>query len=121
MENASGGGLYSLVGNNRFTSVSLIKGVVRVTPSARDYIPFQPGDVQGFLLEDALNKKLFSVVLRTAHNFSSEVVWYGSQNAVPPTALVGSKGIVNTVLYGAPVISAATGESPNTTIVQTIG
>jgi hypothetical protein len=39
------------VGNNRFTSISLSGGLARATPSPRDRIHFQPGDVLGFYME----------------------------------------------------------------------
>ena len=46
----TGTGQYSLVGNNRFTNISLSGGVAIVTPSPQDYIQFQPGDVLGFYI-----------------------------------------------------------------------
>ena len=55
VDDSTGAGQYSLVGNNRFTSISLPMGggasqVAILTPSsqAQDYIQFQPGDVLGF-------------------------------------------------------------------------
>ena len=48
VDDSSGTGCYSLVGNNRFTSISLGDDqVARVSPSPQDYIQFQPGDVLG--------------------------------------------------------------------------
>ena len=44
-------GCYSLVGNNRFTSVSLSSRVAMVTPLPQERIQFQPGDVIGFYVE----------------------------------------------------------------------
>ena len=45
-------GCYSLVGNNRFTSVPLFNQVAVVTPLSEARIKFQPGDVLGFSLEN---------------------------------------------------------------------
>ena len=47
---SSGAGCYSLVGSNKFTSISLANGLARVTPSPQDYIQFQSGDVLGFTM-----------------------------------------------------------------------
>ena len=44
VDNSTGAGYYGLVGNNRFTSISLSDQVVVVTPSPQGYIQFQPGD-----------------------------------------------------------------------------
>ena len=115
--NGTGRGLYSLVGNNSFTSVSSRNGVVRVTPSVGDYIPFQPGDVHGFFIESDRNNAFALrrfVVLRTSLGYSSEVVWY--TRALPqrvrrgPFISAGEDGDLNTLVRGAPVVSIATGE-----------
>ena len=50
---STGTGCYSLVGNNRFTSIPLIDGLARVTPSPQDFVQFQPNDVLGFYVESA--------------------------------------------------------------------
>ena len=42
---------YSLVGNNRFTLISIHSFLARATPLPQDYIQFQPGDVLGFYME----------------------------------------------------------------------
>jgi hypothetical protein len=44
-------GHYRLVGNNRFTSISLSGGLARATPTPQDRIHFQRGDVLGFYME----------------------------------------------------------------------
>ena len=48
---AAGTGCYSLVGNNRFTRISISEGLAKATPSPQDYVQFQPGDVLGFYME----------------------------------------------------------------------
>ena len=53
VDDSTGTGQYSLVGNNRFISITLSDEVAIVTPSPQDYIQFQPGDVLGFYVEDA--------------------------------------------------------------------
>ena len=53
MNDSTGTGCYSLVGNNRFTSVSLSGRVAVVTPLPQNRIQFQPGDVLGFYAENA--------------------------------------------------------------------
>ena len=53
VDDSTGTGCYSLVGNNRFSNIDLSDGVARITPSPQDYIQFQPGDVLGFYVEDA--------------------------------------------------------------------
>ena len=106
-------GCYNLVGNNRFTSVSPSSGVAVVTPSPQDYVQFQPGDVLGFYVEGA-SAPTDGVVILTSP--SSELVWYASiaptiassQNGDCPYS-VGRSGILNTLIYGAPVISVSTG------------
>ena len=45
-------GCHSLVGNNRFTSVSLNSCVAVVTPWPQHRIQFQAGDVIGFYVEN---------------------------------------------------------------------
>ena len=45
-------GCYSLVGNNHFTSVSLVNQVAIVTPMPQERIEFQPGDVLGISVEN---------------------------------------------------------------------
>ena len=111
---------YSLVGNNRFTSISqVINGVVRVTPSPQDYIQFQPGDVLGVYVEEARESDDGVVILTSASgitSFTSELVWYASidptmatsQNGDCPYS-IGNSGVLNTLARGAPVISVSTG------------
>ena len=123
MNNSTGAGCYSLVGNNRFTSISLSGGVARVTPSPQDYIQFQPNDVLGFYIESAnpvTSRPPNGLVLQTnPARFTSELVWFAS--IAPSVAAsqnrdctcpysVGSNGILNTLTRAAPVISIGKSE-----------
>ena len=77
VDDSTGSGQYILVGNNRFTSISLSGGVAQVTPSPRDQIQFQSGDVLGFFVEESRNDDRGVNVVTTAE-FTSETVWYAS-------------------------------------------
>ena len=105
----TGSGVYSLVGNNRFTSISLDGRVaVPLLPSPSDYIQFQPGDVLGFYVEEAREDNNRGVAVLTTDSHTSELVWYASatsQTVAGCPISVGSAGDLNTVLRGAPVIS----------------
>ena len=71
VNDSTGAGQYSLVGNNRFTSISLRSGVAIVTPSPQDYIQFQPGDVLGFYVEEA-RRDDEGVVVLTSSSFTMQ-------------------------------------------------
>ena len=120
VDDSNGTGCYSLVGNNRFTSISLIDRVARVTPSPQDYIQFQPGDVLGFYVEEARNDDDDGVVILTSYegitSLTSELVWYASIAPIMATSQsggcpysVGSSGVLNILTQAAPVISISTG------------
>ena len=54
VDDSTGTGCYSLVGNNRFSDISLDGGVASfLVPSPANYIQFQPGDVLGLYVEVA--------------------------------------------------------------------
>ena len=119
VDDSTGTGCYSLVGNNRFTAISLNNRVAQVTPSPQDYIQFQPGDVLGFYVEEAREADNGVVILTSYErisSFTSELVWYASiaptmassQNGDCPYS-VGSRGVLNTLTRAAPVISISTG------------
>ena len=116
VDDSTGTGCYSLVGNNRFTSIPLSNGVAVVTPSPQDYIQFRPGDVLGFYVEEARGAN-DGVVVLDGGSFTSELVWYASiaptmatsQNGDCPYS-VGSSGVLNTLTRAAPVISITTGK-----------
>ena len=121
VKESNGAGCYSLVGNNRFSAVSLRGGVAIVTPSPQDHIQFRPGDVLGFYVEDVARtvhpyQTSNGIVLKTSPSrFTSELVWYGkvdptvaaSKNLDCPYS-VGSDGILKTPTRAAPVISIDT-------------
>ena len=108
------GGVYSLVGNNRFTSISLDGGVVEsLLPSSSNYIMFQPGDVLGFYVEEARDDNNKGVAVLTTDQYTRESMWYASatsQTVAGCPISVGSGGDLNTMLQGAPVISISTGK-----------
>ena len=108
-----GDGVYSLVGNNRFRSISPHGGAASsLVSSPSNYIQFQPGDVLGFNVEDARRNNRGVVVLAT-DSYTRESVWYASatfQTVAGCSISVGSAGDLNTMLRGAPVISIATGK-----------
>ena len=112
-------GCYSLVGNNRFTSITLSSSIVQVTPSPQDYIQFRPNDVVGFYVESVSIRPPTDlpngVVLQTSPaRFTSESVWYASIPPVMATSQnggcpysVGTGGVLNTLTRAAPVLSIA--------------
>ena len=115
VDDSTGTGQYSLVGNNRFTSISLSGGVARLTPSPQNYIQFQPGDVLGFYVDSDVGNTDGVVVLTSPSGFTSEVVWFAS---IAPTLAtsqttysIGSSGYLDTSTRAAPVISVGTGEN----------
>ena len=125
VDDSTGTGCYSLVGNNRFTSITVSGGVAIVTPSPQDYILFQPGDVLGFYVEDAMSISYNTpgVVLRTIPSYlTSEIVWFASLNHEGTTSRngdcpysVGSNGVLSTLTRAAPVISISISKCNNKT------
>ena len=117
VNDSTGTGCYSLVGNNRFTSIPLQNLIAQVTPSPQDYIQFQPGDVLGVYVEEARESD-DGVVLLTRDSFTSESMWYTSiaptmatsQNGDCPYSVGSNGGILNTLIQGAPVISVSIGK-----------
>ena len=86
--------------------------IAQVTPSPRDQIQFQSGDVLGFYVEEARNDDRGVNVVTTAE-FTSETVWYASvatlQDIGNPVS-AGHSGVLNTQLRGAPVVSIKAGQ-----------
>ncbi len=110
----AGSGDYSLVGNNRFSAISLSGGVAEVTPSSQDYIQFQSRDVLGFYVEEAKDDNSKGVVVLTTDSYTNELVWYASATSQTVTGCsisVGTGGDLTSLLQGAPVISISTGIS----------
>ena len=116
----TGTGCYSLVGNNRFTSISLSRGIAIVTPSPQDYIRYQFGDVLGVYVENASpiltpTRSDNGVVIQITGDFTKDTIWYAS---IAPTMVtskgldcpytVGELGSLISSRRGAPVISIAT-------------
>ena len=111
VDDSTGSGQYILVGNNRFTSISLSNNVAQVTPSPRDQIQFRSGDVLGFFVEEARDDNRGVNVITTAE-FTSETVWYASVatlHVIGCPVSAGSSGALNTQFRGAPVVSIETG------------
>ena len=71
-------GCYSLVGENRFTSVRPKSSLIQLTPIPEENVPFQRGDVLGFLIEATATSN--GLVLDT--DYSSETVWHASVNSI---------------------------------------
>ena len=122
VDDSTGTGCYSLVGNNRFTSISL-SGRVAESLSPSRYIQFRPGDVLGVYVK-VVRGSGDGVVILTSYSgttsFTSELVWYASIAPSMATSqsgdcpyLVGSNGVLNTLTRGAPVISIRTGKNSN--------
>ena len=119
VNDSTGTGCYSLVGNNTFTSITFSDNLVRVTPSPQDYIQFQFGDVLGFYVEEARDDNDGVVILNSNvdKSFTSERVWYASiaptmatsQNGDCPYSVGSTGGVLNTATRAAPIISIATG------------
>ena len=117
---SNGTGCYSLVGNNRFSSISLNNGLVKVapTPSYHKFIYFSPSDVLGFyIVEVPETHSSNGIVLQTIATFKNDIVWYGSTsvsewktNSMNGDCLisVGSEGVLNKMTRAAPVISIGT-------------
>ena len=83
---------YSLVGNNRFISISLSDGLARATPSSQDRIHFQSRDVLGFYMEsDEHGDQLPGIVLKNdPMSDNREIVWHASMH--PDEAALLRKG-----------------------------
>ena len=115
---------YSLVGNNRFTQISISGGLARATPSPQDYIHFQPGDVLGFYMESNYNNLQDNpgIVLKSdPRSGNREIVWHARMDSNEATLF--KKGCPYTWLAGAnnelpinftrlaPIISIGTSKS----------
>ena len=116
----TGTGCYSLVGNNRFASISLSGGIARVTPSPQDYIQYQSGDMLGVYVESASpilssTRPDNGVVIQITNDFTKDTIWYTSIAPTMATSkgldcpyTVGEPGGLMSSRRGAPVISIAT-------------
>ena len=118
VDDSTGSGCYSLVGNNRFTSIPVNTPTFVLSPSPEAYIEFQPGDVLGFYIEEARNNNFDGIVILDRQNFTSELVWYASIAPTMATSQsgdcpysVGIDGVLNKFTRAAPVISVNIGKS----------
>ena len=118
VDDSTGKGCYSLVGNNRFTSVPIDTPTFVLSPSPEAYIEFQPGDVLGFYVEEARDNNFDGIVMLNRDSFTEETVWYASiaptmatsQNGDCPYS-VGINGVLNKFTRAAPVISVNVGKT----------
>ena len=118
--NLTGAGCYSLVGNNRFISISLRGGIAIVSPSPQDYVQYQSGDVLGFYVESAspilsTTRPDNGVVIQNTGDFTKDTIWYASIAPTMATSkdldcpyTVGTLGDLKSSTRAAPVISIAT-------------
>ena len=112
VDDSTGTGCYSLVGNNRFTSVDLgTTQLAQVAPLPNDRIQVQPGDVLGFFVDNPNNEKNGVVALKD-NPYSADIVWFGnvegyvvSNSECPYPVRSHSDAILNTMRRAAPVIS----------------
>ena len=109
-------GCYRLVGNNRFTSISLSDSRAIATPLSRDHVQFRPGDVLGFYVEGARDNN-GGVALLTQESYTNVLVWHAS---IEPAAVTSHSGdcpysiglnrVLDTSTGAAPVMSIETGD-----------
>ena len=116
-------GCYSLVRNNRFTSVPLANQVAVVTPLPQEQIEFQPDDVLGFKLENTDGNDGGVVILMDSSEqgdggYETEEVWHTDVSDVvfssgPCHFQVGSQAgrDLNTYTRAAPIISVSYSKS----------
>ena len=114
---ATSNGCYSLVGSNRFTSISLMNQVAIVTPLPQNRIQFAPGDVLGFFVESAHERPndrgvviLSDRITLGDRGYETEEVWYAdmSNPLIGPAHCpfpVGSSRVLSSFTNAAPVIS----------------
>ena len=121
-------GCYNLVDDflSALISVALqpvSKRVARVTPSLKDQLQFQPGDVLGFYVESHGSPHNSDydngVVLLNNGSHTSELVWFASADVTAQTSQSGScpypvgiTGILNSSAHAAPVISVSVITTP---------
>ena len=122
--NVTSTGCYSLVGSNRFTSISLMNQVAVVTPLVQNRIQFESGDVLGFFVESARDNMpddrgvviLGDRITPGDGGYETEEVWYADMsnpvigNAICPFP-VGSNRVLSSSTNAAPVISVSVSKS----------
>ena len=130
--NVTSNGCYSLVGSNRFTSISLMNQIAIVTPLPQNRIQFEPGDVLGFFVESAREWPddrgvviLSDRITRGDGGYETEEVWYANMsnptigNAQCPFP-VGYNRILSSFINAAPVISISVSK-PSFSLIGTVG
>ena len=107
---SDGAGCYSLVGENRFTSIRLINRVVSETPEPTNIISVQPGDVVGYYV---LSSERDDDGIQMDSNDDSINIYYNEDNGGNPISLgpdscqvsVGFQGLLTEFTSAAPQLS----------------
>ena len=81
---SDGAGCYSLVGENRFTSITLINRAVSETPEPTNIISVQPGDVVGYYV---LSSRGRNNGIQMDSNDDSVNIYYNEDNGGNPNSL----------------------------------
>ena len=111
-------GCYSLVGENRFTSITFSNDILSATPEATNRISFRPNDVIGFLSITNRNNQNAGIIFDG--DLNRETVWYhtGGSDSDPLVAdgpacpyPVGSGRTLASSTSQGPAISISYGES----------
>ena len=81
-------GCYSLVGENRFTSIMFSNDILSATPEATNYISVRPKDVVGFYSVANRDQNNEGVLLYP--NLDEETVWYHTGTDSEPLTDAGT-------------------------------
>ena len=108
---SDGGGCYSLVGENRFTSITLISRAVSETPDPTNIISVQPGDVVGYYVLSSRNNDDQGVQMDSGDD--SINIYYNKDNGGNPISLgpnscqvrAGDGGLLTESTSAAPQLS----------------
>ena len=106
----SDGGCYSLVGENRFTNITLIYRAVSETPEPTNIISVQPGDVVGYYVLSSIDD---DDGIQMDSGDDSINIYYNEDNGRNPISLgpdscqvsVGIEGLLTISTYAAPQLS----------------
>ena len=107
---SDGAGCYSLVGENRFTSITLINRAVSETPEPTNIISVQPGDVVGYYV---LSSERDDDGIQMDSGDDSINIYYNEDNGGNPISLgpdscqvrVGDGGLLTESTSAAPQLS----------------
>ena len=121
-------GCYSLVGENRFTSITLTDKLVRETPEPTNIITVQPGDVLGYY---SVHRQRLRAGIALSEDLDSEIVWYHTsehtsedpqipeaEESCPLPVGAGPGRKLDSSTNQGPVISASLGMCMNMTVVK---